>query len=323
MTEERFLDDDQIAELSEVQQGDVIDLQRHGWLAHGDLPTTKISLEHAPVGEFRTLYEKPSHGVAVLTQTCDIVPRAGRDRPFVAVAPLVPLDGDEASEALRGRRPRYAPMPSYANGDLFVDLDRISTIETGVLLLHERSQGLTDDDERLRFSACVARKFSRFAFPDELATSMAKWRSNLISKHDRPASPEGELFRSAIEVRIAVVDGVWRDDAIDVLVTVLFPPGFLPVPDPGFDPDGGVVSRVSTMEAATIAVQLLDGGLEPQLGMLMCDRLETLWAQRCKPEGVIRTIGFELLGTDDMTVDVYRSSFPFDLEFLSAPETMP
>lgn len=98
------------------------------------------------------MYEKTSDGLAVLTQTCDLMPRPGRDRPFVALAPLVKLPAAEQSQASRGRMPRYAPLPSFGNGSFYVDLDRITTVETGILLLHEIEPGLTTDAERNDFA---------------------------------------------------------------------------------------------------------------------------------------------------------------------------
>lgn len=80
------------------------------------------------------MYEEASAGLAVLTQTCYLIPRPDRSRPFVAVAPLVELEERDTADARRGRRPRYAHLPSYEDGRFCVDLDRITTIETGVLL---------------------------------------------------------------------------------------------------------------------------------------------------------------------------------------------
>ncbi len=311
-----YLGKDQIVRLHECRQGDVLALPHHVWIAHGDLPTTAYGRDYAAPGKVSSLSEVAPNGVAVLTPTCDFVPRSGRDRPYVAVAPLVGLEEPEFSEARRGRHLRYVHLPSYEDGRYFADLDRISTIETGVLLIYSRSASLTNDRERSDFARALARKFGRFAFPDDLQLSMKKWRDHVISKHNKPNSPEGVLYQKAVDVRLSV-DGEWFDDKITVTVKVLFPPGFLPIPDPNVAATIGAVQRVNAMKAPAIAQKLYDGVADLQAGALMCERLQELWADRCEPTGSIQSIEFELLGTDDMTVDVYLASQSFDLEFLS------
>ena len=262
------------------------------------------------------MYEKADAGLAVLTQTCDLIPRLDRTRPFVAVAPLVELEEHERLEVRRGRRTRYAHLPSYENGRFCVDLDRITTIETGVLLQYPRITGLSTDRDRATFGRAVARKFGRFPFPDDLPRSLARWRYHVVSKHDKENSPEGTLYRHAVDVRLSVV-GAWDADTIDVTVSVLFPPGFLPATDPDVNPKVGSVEEIASMPAADIAQRLCEGVSDPQIGALMCERLEQLWSERCVPTGTVGAIEFQLIGADDMTVDTYRKSYSFDLEFLS------
>ena len=112
-------------------------LRHQVWLAHGDLPSTEYAHKHAREGTLSGMCEVAPHGHAILTQTCDLVPRLGRDRPFVALAPLVQLHGDDVDQGRRGRRTRFAHVPAFDDGSYFADLDRITTIETGVLLLQK------------------------------------------------------------------------------------------------------------------------------------------------------------------------------------------
>ena len=189
-------------------------------------------------------------------------PHSDRHRPFVAVAPLVKLEEHEALEARRGRRPRYAHLPAYENGRFCVDLDRITTIETGVLLRHPRISGLSTDRDRAAFGKAVARKFGRFPFPDDLPRALARWRDHVVSKHDRENSPEGRLYHHALDVRLSV-QGSWDAEVIDVTVSVLLPPGFLPPTDPDTDPEVGSVEAITSMPAADIAQRLCDGVSDP------------------------------------------------------------
>lgn len=312
------LTDEQIERLSEFRQGDVLPaLGRHGWLADGNSPTTQQSRDQAEPGHLSVVHEDMPHGHAVLTQTCDLLPRRDRDRPFVALAPLVKLEGHTAALGSRGRLIRYAHVPAYSDGFCFADLDRIATVETGVLLAHERQTGLANDEQRNKFAQAVARKFNRFAFPDDVSASLDKWRKRVMDKHDRADSPEGELFAEAADVRI-LADPDWDSDRILVSVVVLFEPGFLP---PEIDLDAeqqvGDVDDVSGFSAADIAQQLSVGVGDPQSGALLCARLQNIWAELCTCVGVVDEIEFRLESLDGMTAGEYRESFSLDLEFLS------
>lgn len=315
-----YLSGDQRTELANCQQGDVLAIDRQVWLAHGDLPTTEYSSQYAVTGSISGLYESTPAGAAILTQTCDIVPRHDRDRPFVAIAPVVELAAAiEAEEAKRGRRPRYAHLPAYERGEHFVDLDRITTVETGVVLMYERTEGVRTDEERAAFARAIARKFSRFAFPDQLSESLLKWRRQVVAKHGKENSPEGELYRRAVDVRVTAAQG-WQAEAIDVTISVLFPPGFLPIGDAETAIDVFSAGELQEFSASDTARRLCRGEADPHAGALLCEHIQRLWTDLCTPRSPIRTVAFELLGTDEMSVDSYLKSQSFDLEFLSPIE---
>lgn len=306
----------QLAQLGQWRQGDVVELRQQVWLAHGSLPATAASEQSAAAGKLFAIHESAPDGHAVLTQTCDLMSRTGRDRPFVAVAPLVQLDGELTDLAARGRLTRFAHVPTYRDGAFCADLDRITTIETGVLLMCDRASSLETDQQRLAFSRAVARKFDRFAFPDDLVNSIQKWRNHVISKHGRQHSQEGELYRSALDV-LVTADPSWEAERIRVTITVLLPADILPPTDPDADPEVGEVDSVNRLSATDIAEQLLSGEIDMRLGALMCNRLQDEWAQKCEPTGVIETVEFQLLGTADLTAGEYLASSRLDLEFLS------
>jgi len=312
-----WLTDEQREELSRCRQGDVIgSLRSQVWLANGSLPTTEHSRQHAAAGQLTTMAEAAPHGHVILTQTCDLQPQPDRDRPFVALAPLVRLDGQEAL-ARRGRMPRYVHIPAFENGGYFADLDRITTVETGVVLLAARPPGLSTDDERTGFARAVARKFRRFAFPDDLSMTLSGWRDRVVSRHDKEHSPEGALYREAIDVRVSA-QPEWDAEAVAVVVTVLFPPGFLPASDPEVEPEVAQVLEVSRLTDAGIATELCAGTADSARGVLLCDEIQSRWSSRCECVGMVRAIHFDLLGADEMTVDAYLRSFSLDMEFLSS-----
>jgi len=171
--------------------------------------------------------------------------------------------------------PRYAPVSAFEDGSCFADLDRITTIETGLLLLLNREPGLSSDAERASFSRAVARKFERHAFPDDLQRSLSKWRDRVVSKHNRTSSHEGSLYRSAVDVRVSA-SPEWDADGIDVVVAVLFPPSFLPPTDPGSEPGVGDVERIHGLSAADLAELLDTGTADARIGGFVCERLGAL-----------------------------------------------
>ena len=77
------------------------------------------------------------------------------------------------------------------------------------------------------------------------------------------------------------------------------------------------MDEVSGLSAREAASQLCDGVSDPVLCVLLCDRLQRLWSDRCECVGKIDSVSFQLVGSDEMTVDAYLRSMSFDLEFLS------
>ena len=91
-------------------------------IGDGAVPLTDAA-EEAAAG--RQALETLVYGLAVLTQTCDIV-RDCVQRPFIEVAPLVRMDPENCLAVRRGRRPSYASLPALEARGLVVDLDRVS-----------------------------------------------------------------------------------------------------------------------------------------------------------------------------------------------------
>lgn len=110
------------------RQGDLALDER--WFVHiGDSsePLTDASAEAVERGLLALTSEVV--GLAIVTQTCDVV-RECVARPYVEVAPLVKLSGDDFTAVLRGRRPALATLPALHAGNLAVDLDRVMTVES-------------------------------------------------------------------------------------------------------------------------------------------------------------------------------------------------
>jgi hypothetical protein len=105
------------------------------------------------------------NGVVILSQTCDVVLP---DRLTVVAAPLVRLSGDVLRQAVKGGRPRYVAVPA-AGADTFADLDIIGTLDKNILARTPVTDGVGAADVDIRrFGQRIARRFGRFAFPNEV-----------------------------------------------------------------------------------------------------------------------------------------------------------
>ena len=165
-----------------------------------------IETEAAPV-----LDKAP--GVVMLSQTCDIV-RDCLNRPFVEVAPLVEAPGQRVEEIRRLERPAFAWVPLTARRRLVADLDRVMTVEKALVAGWTRVPGWKTDDELRDFARALARKRSRFAFPDEFATAVRKLQRHLRDKHDKRTA-EGAHLRALREIRVRAAPS-WEDGAVQL-----------------------------------------------------------------------------------------------------------
>jgi hypothetical protein len=153
----------------------------------------------------------------VATQTCDIV-RKCMDRPFVEVRPLIEVDPNTLTEIERGRRPAFAFIPNLVDQRLVADLDRVMTVEKGLVSKWLRHQGCCTDDEARRLADALARKRRRTAFPDDFVRFASPLTDRMSSKHGRN-SEEGRALRALREIRVRAAPS-W--DAKDVELTFLF-----------------------------------------------------------------------------------------------------
>ena len=131
-------------------------------------------------------YHDAPNGSVLLSQTCDIVQAS---RPSVAIAPLAYLPGAAAGEARSGKRPSYVHVPELGE-DAFAHLEVVGTATKGWLAQHARTPGLSSDSDLRMFARAVARKFGRFAFPDEVVAWLQPPERVLGSKAPKAASPE-------------------------------------------------------------------------------------------------------------------------------------
>ena len=139
-------------------------------------------------------------GVVMLSQTCDVI-RGCCDRPFVEVAPLIEVSEQWVEEIRRLKRPAFAYVPATAGQRLVADLDRTMTVEKALIAGWTRVPGRETDDELRDFARALARKRSRFAFPDDFVAAARNLQEHLSDKHNRKTD-EGAHLRALREIRV-------------------------------------------------------------------------------------------------------------------------
>ena len=152
-------------------------------------------------------------GMAVLSQTCDVV-RGCQERPFVEVAPLVEVPESWVEEVRRLKRPAFAYVPVTADRQLVADLDRTMTVEKALIAGWARTPGWAADKDRRAFARALARKKSRFAFPNDFVIAARSLQERLINKHHKQTD-EGAHLRALREIRVGAAPS-WDDDEVQL-----------------------------------------------------------------------------------------------------------
>lgn len=267
------------------RQGDVaLDLGQFTFLADAKRPLTRATAAAGAVAEASSglapVLEPHPYGFVVLTQTCDIQ-RSGGVRPFIEMAPLVQVtDEGVFREAVRGTRPQLAPVP-WAHERAFADLTRVVTLEKAALLHVKNTRRWSDPQEVRKFAQAVARRYGRFAFPDDLSTALTKLTTRLKAKTIRNTD-EGAALDELEEIRVTAVPS-WEAAEIEVFLHFL-----LPARDDK--------SALDEDEWANV----IEG-----------------WLERCEPCGVIKTVDGARQFMDELTAREYLDSDKLDLDHLT------
>lgn len=312
------------ASWSECRQGDIVDIS--------SLPLCG-SQDSAAV-------ETP-HGMAIVSQTCDIVLP---NRPNLVVAAVVKLEKRVAREARDGARCRYVELPTYGT-DMFADLEYMASVSKEILDPSQFRRGVDpDDDVQVRaFSLRVARRFGRFAFPDDVVPWLAPLQDVVEAKYDKPQSPLGLALGEVVEFRVEAKE--WQSRPLDLALHVIVKSGTLPEleGDDAIDvpselqqwlrPDGRLIRPVAQIALRMYRAQLGQGSAPTvqdkyHLWLALGEALGNV----CKPKGsdagnpsiqraVASVIG-QVSTDDEFNLAQYRRSEMLDLDHLSAPSPL-
>ncbi len=265
------------ASLQEWCQGDLA--LSESWFVHvgdGALPLSEAATQ-AESG-VQALQSDVS-GLVVVTQTCDIV-RSCATRPFIEVAPLVRVSEDALHHVKRGRRPAHATLPVLEQELLVADLDRVMTVEKSIVASWKRTPGFTRDTDRRVFAQALARKRTRFAFPDDFTALARKLQARLTEKHDK-ATDEGRGLRGLREIRVQATPS-WGASEVELFFWF-----------------------IRNTDDATFE------------GKSWADLL-TNWLKLLAPTGRFKSVDGQVTTLRDLTAEDYVSSDPLDLDHLSA-----
>lgn len=261
----------------------------------------------------------PTTGLVVLTQTCDIA-RGSADRPYVEVCPLVTPSEQVLKDTELGTTPQYVHIPGAA-ADQVANLSIVLTLHKRVLASLKRTPGWSTDDEIRRIQATIARRYQRFAFPDDLHRSLKKFSNRLRKKYgQQPLTAEGELFRRVLQIR-AQADPNWQSDEISVKLSFILPSPLLePVPQELIDEELILGTNrwlnQQHRESNDVAARLLGETNECCESLLWAVLVER-WVELAEPEGVIADIEGEVASESEYCVRDYWASDRLDLDHLS------
>lgn len=276
-------------------------------------------------------------GVAVITQTCDLVLS---DRPTAHLVPVVELPASEAKANRSGRRPHLVHLPALGEC-CFADLTFMATVDKQVVVDAERVPGVKDIADVRKFGQRVGRRFSRFAFPDEVVPWLRPLQSVAESRAPKESSPIGWAFQRVASLRLWCEDE-WDSSPYALTLFVVLEPGVLP-PFPSDVPVPPASERISRWlygaDGCTLArkhseiAQLLQN--ESDTSLTAADRywlwsaLAEAWASMCKapetatPDVLTAVTGgaieSEIMSTEDFSFEQYRHSEEIDLDHLSSP----
>lgn len=306
--------------IKEYRQGDVINVESIS------LMTGRGDVEWVPT----------PLGAAVITQTCDLVLP---DRPTAHLVPVVELSANEAKANRTGRRPHLVPLPELGD-TFFADLTYIGTVGKSVVVSSTRRPGVTDIDDVRKFGQRVGRRFSRFAFPDEVVPWIRPLQSIVESRAGKGTSPLGWALERVASLRLEC-DGEWKEGPYSLTLCVVTEPGVLPPfpPDeiPGcpkslhqwlYGSSGDSLLRKSS----EIAQRLYGGGkasLDAVERYWLWSALADSWAAMCiaPPQAEVDVlsaveggyINSDIISSEDFPFERYRHSEEIDLDHLSSP----
>lgn len=215
--------------MAEWRQGDLIRPHEGGPILafqfDPDRPLTdpaKSAGLHEDGGPVEFAEVDPEAGFVVVSQTCDIVRECAK-RPFVKIAPVEVATNADYRPIAKGYQPQRAAVPGFAPERLVANLDLVMAVEKGVLAKvasRDRVHGRGSEEDQSRFAAMLARKFERFAFPDDFVRAMSPVAKHIRQKHSKQ-SDLGRMLEEMREIRLQAIPD-WNTPE-SIVMLLIFP----------------------------------------------------------------------------------------------------
>ena len=270
------------------------------------------------------------HGAVVLSQTCDV---AQGTRHSVVVSPLVLLDGSQAVEAGRGNMPRFAPVWSATDGDAeqanpmgFADLEVVATWAKARLACERQVPGSwhTSSNTR-RFARAVGRRFSRFAFPDDIQPWLRPLERVLQARYDESKQATGRVVAGLLEVRVQADD--WSAPGAHLTLHFIFEEGVLPPGELDEAPSENCRTLIAREPTWKELAEALDGAEAPADRAALYVALGEAWATLCRPDAksgaevqeAVAEVEGQTWSADEFSLTLVRAYPNLDVDYVSEP----
>lgn len=298
--------------------GEVVDWQM---AAQGDV----LGIDHLVywAGDENERLDTP-HGVALLSQTCDLV----QDRERVIVAPVSEGSPEEMSQVMKGAKPLLLAVGSASNH--VVNLERMVSVPRTLLgnaaVVHHSVQERSGE-EADRLSARIGRGLYRFAFPNAVHDALRKMKTKIVNGYSKDTS-FALVLHWVDEFRIACA--AWEAPGRHLFITAVIPDKYLPHADER--PDGwkwgtSTVSNLKRGEVPTTTSlervsQLILQNVDSENDAALVELWE-IWIAKLSdavapdPTAEVTSITMEVLSDAEYTYKQHKASETLDFSVLS------
>lgn len=270
-----------------------------------------------------------TYGAVIISQSCDASLPV---REQVQIAPVVKLeDQDDLREALSGKRTQYVALPRIGQ-EFFADLDGITTVMKTALLSSERVRGVKTDQEIREFAFSLARRFGRFAYPDDVVECFKPLTEALRSKARKENTPLGKVLADVHSFRVHCGD--WSTEPYALTLVVILEPATVTsdLDDIGDCPEDLIRlgDKATGERISAYATYLNNGGRNPTERYFGWQLLAEAWAQRCEETAaargltaIVSSVTAQLTSTDELPMSQYLETESLDLDYLSDSRKAP
>ncbi|TRW88794.1 hypothetical protein FK535_00460 [Mycolicibacterium sp. 018/SC-01/001] len=260
--------------------------------------------------------ELTPHGVAVVTQCCDL---AQDHSGTVGVALVVELDRGTAADASGGRNTRYAHIADRYYADL-----AISTVISREFAESLRVESRMDTESRKLFASRISRRYSRFGYPEPMYEVLGPLRNKIRSKAPKDGAI-GKVLRRVETMRLECEPGWDADGDVAITLLVLVDPEHLPSVDAYAQIDQVKYTETQSVDLtksaeALLAVDSNDPAvvdLWQAFGAALLQLLRDGVAS--DSQDFVESVDVEVLRTDEFSYDRYLRSVDLDFDYLSPP----